>query len=172
MAAGRTYTTISNQTLQSNTATVTFSGIPSTYTDLVLSITGYSTHSDDGARGYIQFNSDTGSNTNYSDMFLGSYQTSKNTNKNTGQSKIAYGVVGNSSTYPSHNEIHIMGYTDTAKWNFTLSKTAKYLTNANYGNRISAGQWRDTTAISSITLTVDGSYAVGTVFSLYGIKAA
>jgi hypothetical protein len=65
-----------------------------------------------------------------------------------------------------------MSYADTGKYGLTMSKTGKYLTNTNYGNRIMGGQWRNTAAITTLTLTGDGPYASGTIFSLYGIAAA
>jgi hypothetical protein len=168
-----TYIPINSQTLTSNTATVTFSSIPQTYTDLVLIITGYTTWTDDGSRGYIQFNTDTGSgNTNYSDAWIGSQAANKQTSREVNQPYIAYGVVGNSSTYPSVNEINIHNYRNTSSFGITLSKTGKYATNSNYGNRWTGGVWRNTAAIDTITLKNDGSYATGTTFSLYGIASA
>lgn len=167
-----TYTPINSQTIGSNQSTVTFTSIPQTYTDLVLVVTGYTTHTDDGARGYIQFNTDTGSNSNYSNVYLGSYQATKNTNKDVNAAYIAYGVVGNSSTYPSVNEINIHNYRNTSTWGHILAKTGKYASTSNYGNRWTAGTWRNTAAIDTITLKCDSSYAAGTTFSLYGIASA
>lgn len=169
-----TYTPINSQTLTSNTATVVFSSIPQTYTDLVLIVTGYTNHTDDGARGYIQFNTDTGSNSNYSHAWVGSHAATgaKLTNKENNQPYIAYGVVGNTATYPSVNEINIHNYRNTSSWGLTLSKTGKYATAVNYGNRWTGGSWRNTVAIDTITLKADSSYNTGTTFSLYGIASA
>jgi len=55
-----TYEPIATNTLSSAAATVTFSSIPSTYTDLVLIMQGKSALSTDDVQLY--FNSDTGSN--------------------------------------------------------------------------------------------------------------
>lgn len=166
-----TYTPINSLPLESSQATVTFSNIPQTYTDLVLVVSGFTTHTDDGARGYMQFNGDTGSN--YSGVYLGVMSTpARQTNKDTNQSSIPYGVLGNRSDYPATIEVNIHNYRNTSSWGLVLSKTGKYATNANYGNRLSSGSWRNTSPITSITLTCDGSYAAGTVFSLYGIASA
>lgn len=169
-----TYIPINSQVLGSTQATVVFNNIPQTYTDLVLIVDGFTTHSDDGARGYIQFNTDTGSNTNYSDCYLGITATTKQTNKDTNAAYIAYGVLGNESTRPAFVEVNIMNYRNTSSWGLVLSKTGKYATTAsgNFGNRWTAGTWRNTAAITDITLKCDTAYAAGTSFSLYGIASA
>ena len=61
-----TYTPIATTTLGSNQSTVTFSSIPSTYTDLVLVCNA--TVSSANGTWYLEFNSDTG--TNYSATVL------------------------------------------------------------------------------------------------------
>ena len=61
MAAGATYTPIATQTPGSNTASISFSSIPGTYTDLVLVIDNAFTAS--GGYSYsLSFNDDTASN--------------------------------------------------------------------------------------------------------------
>lgn len=167
----QTYTPIASRTLTSTQATVVFDTIPQTYTDLVLVVSGYTTHSDDGARGYIQFNTDTGSNTNYSDCYFGVTATTKQTNKDVNAAYIAYTVLGNDSSRPALAEINIMNYRNTSSWGLVLSKGGKYATTAsgNFGNRWTAGTWRNTAAITDITLKCDTAYAAGTTFSLYGI---
>jgi hypothetical protein len=61
MAAGNTYEAIATQTLGSAAASVTFSSIPGTYTDLVIVCTPLRVTA--GAEELVfQFNSDTGSN--------------------------------------------------------------------------------------------------------------
>lgn len=169
-----TYVPINSQVLDSTQATVVFNSIPQTYTDLVLVVSGFTTHTDDGARGYIQFNTDTGSNSNYSDCYIGVTASTKQTNKDTNQAYIAYGVLGNSSSRPALAVVNIHNYRNTSSWGLVLSLGSRYATTAsgNFGNRWTAGTWRNTTAIDTITLKCDSAYAAGTVFSLYGIASA
>lgn len=170
-----TYIPINSQVLGSTQATVVFNSIPQTYTDLVLIVDGFTTHSDDGARGYIQFNSDTSVvGTNYSDVYMGITATTKQTNKDVNAAYIAYTVLGNSSSRPALAEINIMNYRNTSSWGLVLSKGGKYATteSGNFGNRWTAGTWRNTAAITDITLRCDTAYAAGTSFSLYGIASA
>jgi hypothetical protein len=60
MPAGNTYEAIATQTLGSAAASVTFSSIPGTYTDLVLVVAGTLTTGTENI--VMQFNGDTGSN--------------------------------------------------------------------------------------------------------------
>lgn len=168
-----TYIPINSQVLGSTQATVVFNTIPQIYTDLVLVVDGFTTHDDDGARGYIQFNSDTGiPGTNYSDVYIGSTATTKQTNKDVNAAYIAYTVLGNNSSRPSFAEINIMNYRNTSSWGLVLCKSGKYVESGNFGNRFTAGTWRNTAAITDITLRCDTAYAAGTTFSLYGIASA
>jgi len=66
MAAGSTYTPIATNTLGSDTATVTFSSISASYTDLVLIINGGTAST---GNFYVRFNSDTGSNYSYTALY-------------------------------------------------------------------------------------------------------
>ena len=169
-----TYVPINSQVLSSTQATVVFDTIPQTYTDLVLIVSGYTTHADDGARGFIQFNADTGSNSNYSDCYIGVTASTRQTNKDTNAAYIAYGVLGNSSTTPAVAIVNIHNYRNPSSWGLVLSQCGKYASTAsgNFGNRWTAGSWRNTAAIDTITLKCDTAYAAGTTFSLYGIASA
>lgn len=158
MAAGSTYTPIATQTLGSAASTVTFSSIPSTYTDLVLVMTGYLTGA--GAV-YCQFNGDTASN--YSSTFLQG-QASAGSGIDTACYIFGYLSSGSQNTGISH----IMNYANT-----TIYKT--YVARANDTNTVNAnvGLWRSTAAINSIALkTSANNFVVGSTFTLYGIAAA
>ena len=64
MPAGRTYTPLARTTLSSAAASVTFSNISGSYTDLVLVVSTISVN----GTAYMTVNSDTG--TNYSRTFM------------------------------------------------------------------------------------------------------
>ena len=163
MPAGNTYEAIATQTLGSAAASVTFSSIPSTYTDLVLVVTGTVSTGDNLA---LQFNGDTGNN--YSWTYLigsGSSAVSARTSNTNQVLSIGFG------TSTIANAIwQINNYSNT-----TTNKTV-----INRGNRsddgVSAwvGLWRNTAAINSIVVKTGGGYNLntGTVVSLYGIAAA
>jgi putative lipoic acid-binding regulatory protein len=163
-----TYDPITSLTITSTTATITFNSLGS-YTDLILVICASSNHTDNGSRGYIRFNSDSGNN--YSDTWVGATGTATSSGRDTPQSAIAYGVVGNVSTQFETQIIHVMNYNNSTTYKTTLSRSNKS-DGYNNGLRATVGMWRNTNAITSISLTCDGSYISGSTFALYGVKAA
>jgi hypothetical protein len=167
MAAGSTYTPISTYTAPSTQSSVTFSSIPSTYTDLILVYTAATSSQVDL---YFRLNGDTGSNYSYTVLFgTGSTAGSARTANQAYGSLDYYGVpvttLGNSNTI-----CHFMNYSNT-----TTNKTTLVRSN-NAGNGVDAiaGLWRNTSAINSIQIGSFGSPTINTnsVFTLYGIAAA
>lgn len=161
MAAGATYEPIATTTLGSNQSTVTFSSIPSTYTDLVVIANAVlSTSVGFG----MYFNSDTGSN--YSFMYLYGDGTSAAAGANANTTRINF---GNGATTYSIYKASIQDYANT-----TTNKTV--LSSGGLATEYAiayAGIWRSTSAINSITFQpASGTINTGTTFSLYGIAAA
>jgi hypothetical protein len=65
--------------------------------------------------------------------------------------------------------INLMNYSNTTTYKTFLNRA----NNAGYGVEAQVGLWRSTSAINTILLGVaSGTWAVGTTFTLYGIKAA
>jgi hypothetical protein len=160
-----TYTLIASNTLGSAAASVTFSSIPATYTDLVLvsNVSG----SGGNANLRITFNSDTG--TNYSTTALSGDGTTAVSNRSTSQTAMLVVQTGASlngawTTYISH----FMDYSNTTTYKTALSRfvAAGSETTAN------VHLWRSTSAVTSITVaTSTNNYASGSTFKLYGIEA-
>jgi hypothetical protein len=153
-----TYDKIESQTISASTS-VTFSSIPSTYTDLVIICTGR-----DSGGGYIRarFNSDTGSN--YSRTILrgnGSSATSARGSNETG-------VFIDFETDRASGIVNVMNYSNT-----TTFKTVIHRSNNTTGNVAAvASLYRSTSAISTISLAAgDGGSTLTGTFTLYGIKA-
>ena len=171
-----TYVALYSTTLTSDTASITLpitGNISSSYSDLVVILQTSTTHTDNGGRGYIQFNSDISSgNTNYSDTWLGGDGTSAGSSRDTSAPYIAYGVLGNSSTAFTVQTINIMNYSNSTTYKTILSKSGNPNASGNKGTRISTGLWRNTNAITSMTFTCDGSYRTNTTITVYGIQSA
>ena len=163
MAAGNTYEAIATQTLGSAAASVTFSSIPSTYTDLVLVVTGTVATADNIG---LQFNGDTGNN--YSFTYLIGTGSSAISGRTSNTNQVL--TVGFGTTTIANAIFHISNYS-----NSTTNKTV-----INRGNRsddgVSAwvGLWRNTAAITSIVVKTGSNYNLqtGSTFSLYGIQSA
>jgi hypothetical protein len=160
-----TYEPIATQTLGSAVSSVTFSSIPSTYTDLVLvanaSGTGPSSI-------LLQFNADTTSN--YSDTLMTGYLGSALSGRDTSATQI-----GTSWTGGSMNGLLISAIINLQNYsNTTTNKTVLARFNSPTSEvTAGVGLWRNTAAINTIrVLTSVNTYATGSTFTLYGIKAA
>ena len=154
-----TWTPVATQTLSTNTASVTFSGIPQTYTDLVLVIEGKMSI-DGGTALYL--NGDTGANYSYQTLL--------------GTGSAASGGAGNGpfsfyldNTVGGNAICQIMNYSNTTTFKPTLSRN-------NAGTIVFSRivTWASTAAVTSLLIssTNSNTYLTGTTFNLYGIKAA
>ena len=166
---------IQRTTLSSNTATVTFSSIPSTYKSLQIRYLGRSTTTGTtvGDNLNIQFNSDTGTNYVYHQL-LGN-----------GASATASGATAQASTnfqnaLPRNTVtsnifgvgiVDIVDYANTSK-NKTVRSMYGTDTNGTEGKiYLESALWLNTAAISTITLAPQSnSFLAGSTFALYGIK--
>jgi hypothetical protein len=170
---------IATTTLGSATSTVTFSSIPADYTHLQIRAsyqTSRGTYPLDKI--FIRFNSDTASN--YSSHNLkGDGASASSGAENTTQ---IVDADSSSTTAASGGLVFgalimdILDYANTNKYKTTraLSGFDTNGTVSGYGGRAAliSGNWRSTSAITSITFTVDNAanYSANSKFSLYGIK--
>ncbi len=170
--ATATYEPIATTTLGSDAASYTFSSIPSTYTDLVLIVNMQSTYSGDSGNGArIQFNSDTGSN--YSNTNLRGNGSSATSYRQSSNTYIQIGLLPSSGGGTASGTLgvgiaNIMNYANTTTYKTVLGRTNSTSSTV----EASAGLWRSTSAINSITYFGDGNIKAGSSLTLYGIKAA
>lgn len=160
-----TYDCIATTTLSTTTSTVTFSSISSSFTDLLLVFSGTSTSSFTFL--IARFNNDTG--TNYSYTLLQGDGSSASSTRGSNTASPYVGLVNTGTGAVGVYKLQVMNYANT-----TTYKTL--ITNGGIAsNRVQAGVmlWRSTAAINRIDLFPDGgdSFASGSTFSLYGIKA-
>ena len=170
-----TYEPIASQTLGADAATVTWSSIPSGFTDLIMIGAAHTKFTSAGnAVLWIRVGNgsvDTGSN--YSYTYL------------TGNGSTASSARGSSATYIEAAPT----YTTTASTTSTFYPFAFHFmsySNTNVNKTILAsgdvsaarlyrtvGLWRSTSAITNITIGTDAtSIMAGSVLSLYGVRAA
>lgn len=165
-----TYEPIATQTLGSVTSFINFSSIPSTYTDLVVVMTGMITTN--GNSIVFQFNGDTG--TNYSTTQLTGNGSSISSTRTTNRSFVAIGWnVGFSDTTESNAIANVMNYANTTTNKTVLSRANNSNGTSLPGTEVVAGLWRNTAAINSIKIwdTVS-TLKAGFTATIYGIKAA
>lgn len=168
-----TYEPIATTTLGSAAATITFSSIPATYTDLRLVVTSYLVYtSSDQDRVGIQFNSDT--STNYSRTEIRGNGSSAVSARDTSATSIGFGYVpiSNTSNYWGIATADIFSYAGSTYKTLLGTGTADRNGAGVVSNTV--GLWRSTSAINSINLlNANGfNFIAGTTATLYGIKNA
>lgn len=168
MTAGPTYTPLATNTLSSNQATITFSSISGSYTDLILIVSANQTPAFNTQ--YIRFNGDSGSN--YSYTILSGNGSSLVSAKSSSQDAWYSGYFGVPPTTNFGTEIYnFQNYANTTTYKTGLSRTGR----GGGGTDAMASLWRNTAAITSITYGISGNSAFltsGSTFTLYGIAAA
>jgi hypothetical protein len=163
-----TYELIASNTLTADTASVTFSSIPQTYTDLIIiSSARYSTGSSVGTIN-LQFNSDAASN--YSYTYLqgdGSSATSgRGSSATIGVSGQGESSSSSAGTF-SASICHIQNYANTTTFKTVLTRANSTSSNT----QLWVSLWRSTSAVTSVNLIGGYAFAIGSTFTLYGIQA-
>ena len=168
-----TYTLISSNVLSSSAASVTFSAIPSTYTDLVLRMSIRGTHTGFTVNGQLYVNNET--TANFSNTQVDAYGSTPESSRNTG---LTYQIVSESvpgTSYTSNtfssSEVYLPNYAGSANKVFSVftatennSATVNYLV-------AQAGLRSATAALNELKFqAASGNLAAGSSFYLYGIK--
>lgn len=157
-----TYELIASNTVSSAVSSVTFSSIPSTYTDIKLI---GSVRNDFGGANTItaQFN---GSSTGFTQKYLEGSGSA--VSSGSGTTWIASS--GDSANIFSNWEIYIPNYASSNYKSWSTDSVTELNGNPAYATLI-AGLWSNTAAITSITLTQSGgNFRQYSSFYLYGIK--
>jgi hypothetical protein len=164
MAAGSTYTPLATNTLSSSSASITFSSISGSYTDLVLVMN----RKQNIAGAYfigLRYNSDSGNNYSGTTITGTGSAASSSRDSNISTARVGYGdnVQGNTI-------VNIQNYSNSTTYKTTISR------NNNPASDLEAivTLWRNTAAITSIEIiSQSGStFDSGSTFTLYGILAA
>jgi hypothetical protein len=166
--ATNTYVALDKKTVTSSVSAVTFTTIPQGYTDLVVVFNG--TLASINGNIQMQFNSDTGTNYSITNLFgNGSVAVSQRA-ANLNYIYLSYGL-GIASATNSTILININNYSNSTTYKTTISKMVNGSNDGAGGVEQIVGLWRNTSAISSITLTGSSNINVGSTFSLYGVAA-
>jgi hypothetical protein len=163
-----TYEPIATTTLGSSSSSITFSSIPSTYTDLriIWNISGVSSQSDIPMR----FNGN--SSTSYSYTYLRGNGSSVASGRLANEAQM-FMTGGNSlaSGFQVSLIIDIFSYAGSTY----KTALAQYLNDRNGSGSVASnvGLWRNTAAINSVTLfAISATLNAGTNATLYGILKA
>lgn len=165
-----TYTLISSNVLSSSAASVTFSAIPSTYTDLVLRISNRTDNTGVGNGFTLTYN---GVSTNYSNTGIyGDGSTPASSRASTAGMMWVDGSTETANTFASV-ELYVPNYAGS---NYKPSSNFAAMENNAAATTYIGAQarlWSNTAAITSMTLTPSvGNWVSGSSFYLYGIKSS
>jgi hypothetical protein len=166
-----TFVKIASATVGSGgSASMTFSSIPSTYTDLCLKVSGRVSGSGYDFRLNVHLNGNTSGYTQRAVFGTGSSVFSYSASI-AGYAASLMGSSGTANTF-GNAEIYIPNYAGSTNKSYSVDNVTEL--NASTNNRLDllAGLWSNTSAVSSITVTTED----GTAFvqystaTLYGIK--
>jgi hypothetical protein len=174
-AAANSYESIATTTLPSSTSIVTFSSIPSTYKHLQVRWIARSDRASFADYFKVTFNADTGSN--YSWHYVQGNGSTAATNNSTSSgltsfilNRAAPGAGQNSNVFGA-GVIDVLDYADTNKYKTT--RTLGGFDDNSVGEiSLQSGNWRSTSAVTSLTLTIGAgvNFVQYSSFALYGIK--
>ena len=173
MPAENTYVPIFTANGTGSSAIISFTSIPSTYTDLVIA----GSYSGTAGAGFDMTLNNVTTNTSYSLTRITFSGASATSYRSSNQNQFSLNYNGTIAITPEYSTIliNLFNYANTTTYKTMLAK---------YGNTGTdlgpiAGQWRGSTgsateAINRIDLKAAGgaNWTTGTTFSLYGIKAA
>jgi hypothetical protein len=170
--ANPTYTLIGTpQVVGSGGASaITFSSIPSTYTDLKVVISARTSDTGSQANMLLTFN---GSTTSYYDKALAGNGSSASSFSDSNSSSMPAAYVNTSGTTANtfgNYEVYISNYTSSNYKSFSVDSVVENnATSALYAT-LSAGLWQNTAVISSISFAGGSNFVQYSSFYLYGIK--
>lgn len=172
MPAETTYTPIQTYTMaNSTTNAVVFSSIPQTYTDLLLVSYNRDTTASVTPVFFQTINSD--SSSLYSYLTLtgdGTASSARVTSTAPWGVTLQTGASATAGVFAT-TQIHYPSYSNTTTNKMFLAQSAADSNNVG-SFRLSAGLYRSTNAITTITVQAAQFFAQSSMFTLYGIKAA
>jgi hypothetical protein len=167
---------IASQTQTGGSATISFVNIPQTYQDLFIVVQSRSGTTSTYTDLYARFGTGGGavdSGNNYSTTRLLGDGGSASSDRFPNTSLIYCNIISASSTASgifASSYIHILNYRNSTGFKNMLVRGASDSNGTGYAT-LQNGLWRNTGAITSIDLLTNASFAPGSTFTLYGIKA-
>lgn len=165
-----TYVNIASQTTSTGVSSVTFSSIPNTYTDLLVR---FSIRNIDALNAiYIGLNGD--SSALYSSTYAGGNPVGSTVSgRFSGNTELITpgGMVRSDYTANvfSDGELYIGSYTTSFNKPVHSIVASENMANAGF-ILMQAGLYRNTTALSSLSIRANNNFEIGSSFFLYGIK--
>jgi hypothetical protein len=167
--ANETYTLIQKTTLTTSAASITFSSIPQTFTDLVVKVSARTTYASPYGEGiYLSFN---GLSTNMTRRRLYGLGSGSGGSDSAANSYASYtSAASQTANTFGNSELYIPNYTSSNYKSSSLDGVAENNA-AEAAMLLNANLWSSTAAINSITLTPEtgSSFVQYSSVSLYGV---
>lgn len=146
---------------------IEFSAIPQTFTDIVIKLSARERDSGDYVRFYLDIN---GTNSSITSRYL--FSTGTNRFSSTGTNLVGYGVnrVSATSQVYGNTDIYIPSYTSNRNKAISIDGVEENNAAAAIAN-ISAAEWVNTAAITSIAIISPGNFLGNSSATLLGITA-
>jgi hypothetical protein len=164
-----TLTPIATNTLTANAASVSFTNIPQTYTDLVLVY--YFGDTSAAVAAYVEYNGDAYTNLKYSGTRLYGNGTSATSSRRSNDPfYLTDGTPTSTTLGVNQGIVNIMNYSNATTFKTSLVRD----NNANAGTEAVISLWQRTDAINRVDIknTSTGNFLSGSSFTIYGVKAA
>lgn len=153
---------IQHQELSSSQASITFSSIPQTYTDLLLVVSARSTTGNDA---FVTFN---GSTANFTSRHLEGTGSSAGSFSRTDNFAGWFNASGATANTFGSWAMYVPNYTSANNKSFSIDSVTE--NNATTTRQfITAGLWSNTSAITSIAVSTSGNMAQYSSATLYGV---
>ena len=164
------YVLLDSKTMVSDTATVSFTGIPSTYTDLVVFVMARNSQNNYGGFG-MYFNN---TNANLAYRYSRGYDASSHQSgtRTDNIDIMQYPTFGDASGVFANIEIYIKNYASTTQTKYFRADSGRVFPASGGSNtsiRMANGTWNDQTAINRVDLGITDYFLTGSKFWLYGI---
>jgi hypothetical protein len=172
-----TYEPIATTTLGSSASTISFTSIPSTYTDLVVVVYANASASNHLYARWGNGSYDSGTNYSNTGMYARSttndYGSDRNSNFAFARlNPFTYGVPNATSTFGT-TLVSLQNYSNSTTFKVALTRVSGVGASDYAGTEAGIILWRSTAAINQIQFSLpSGNFNTGTTITIYGIKAA
>jgi len=166
-----TMTLIASSTVGSGgAASIDFTSIPSTYTDIVFMLSARSTVAQNGASLYMRFNG--GTTTNTIRNLYGNGTAAASQNSADAWSGVDANGANTTANVFANTQIYFPNYAGSTNKSWSAESVVE--NNATLGyDEMAAGLWANTAAINRVTFTIEnasGNFVQFSTAYLYGIK--
>jgi len=169
-----TYEPIATTTLTNAAATINFTSIPNTYTDLILVVSASATNG--GSTFYCRVNDDSANNYctgNYNADGTTTGSPTSSMTANGGNGFAIYGWKGYAAA-PATAVVNFFNYSNTSVIKTIIATSGQAPDSSTATVEHNLGWWNQTAAINKITMRINAAYnyEAGSTFTLYGILRA